>query len=82
MATYKSDKRLYVNADRSKVVSEDSPEAAYLLVSEGGEIPEEEAKRYGLVKSSKMATAEESGTKARSAPPENKARSAPREVKE
>jgi hypothetical protein len=45
---YKSEKRLYVTADRSRVVEEDDPQAAMLLVAEGGEIQDEEAARLGL----------------------------------
>lgn len=43
-----SDKRLYLNVDKSKVVAEDSPDAAFLLVGEGGEVSDEDAKTYGL----------------------------------
>lgn len=50
MAAYRNDtgKALYVNADKSKVVPEDSPEAAFVLVGENGEVPDAEAKKYGL----------------------------------
>lgn len=44
----KADKRYYLNADRSRVVEEGDPEAAYLLAHEGGDIPTEDAKRYRL----------------------------------
>lgn len=80
--TYRSDKRLYVNADRSKVVDEGSAEAAYLLVTEGGELPDEDAKRYDLT-GKKAAVAEpepepvaepEIESKQVEAPPENKAK--------
>jgi hypothetical protein len=50
---FRSDKRLYVNADKSKVVDEDSPEAAYLLVGAGGSVSDEDAKKYGLKKQAK-----------------------------
>lgn len=46
-----SKERLYVNADKSKVVPEDSPEAAFLLVGQGGELTNEQVKQYGLKKS-------------------------------
>jgi hypothetical protein len=39
---------LYLNADKSKIVPENSPEAAYLLVSRGGTLSDEDAERYGL----------------------------------
>jgi hypothetical protein len=45
---YRSKERLYVNRDRSKVVPESSPEAAFVLCGENGEIPMVEAERYGL----------------------------------
>lgn len=69
---YTSDKRLHVNADRTKVVPEDSEDAAYILVGEGGELSDEEAAKYGLNKS-----ARKSEDKAVAAPAENKAEPAP-----
>lgn len=45
---YRSDKRLYTTADGSRIVPEDSVDAAVLLVAEGGEIPDELAEKYGL----------------------------------
>lgn len=39
---------LYLTADRSQVVPADDPNAAFLLVAKGGQIPMEEAERYGL----------------------------------
>lgn len=33
--------RLYLNADKTKVVHEGDPEARFLLAGEGGEIPDE-----------------------------------------
>lgn len=86
---YKSDKRLYTTADRSRVVDEDDPEAAVLLVAEGGEISDEEAARLGLT-GKRAAKAPEPAvvhsiaadpeadpeSKAVSGPPETKARAA------
>jgi len=46
--SYTSEKQLFVNSDRSQVVPGDSPDAAFLLVGEGGELPDEEAEKYGL----------------------------------
>lgn len=45
---YLSEKRLYVNKDKSRVVEEDDPEAAYLLVAEGSELSDADAEKYGL----------------------------------
>lgn len=45
---YRSDKRLYLTRDRSRAVEEGDPEAAFLLVVAGGEMPDDEAKRLGL----------------------------------
>ncbi len=45
---YKTEKRLYVTADRSRVVDEDDPAAAVLLAAEGVEIQDDEAARLGL----------------------------------
>lgn len=45
---WKSDRRLYTTADRSRVVDEDDPEAAILLAAEGMEIQDAEAERLGL----------------------------------
>lgn len=66
---YTADKRLYVNADGTKVVDEDSPDAASLLIAEGGELSDEDAKKYGLKN-----TAE---SKAEHAPSEDKAERGP-----
>jgi hypothetical protein len=43
-----SQKRLYVNADKTEVVDESSPEAAFLLVGVGSEIDGETLTRLGL----------------------------------
>lgn len=48
MGDYTSDRRLFLNADKSRVVDEDDPEASYLLVGEGGTVPAAEAERLGL----------------------------------
>lgn len=61
---YTSDRRLYLNADGTKVVEHDDPEAAILLVGEGGELSDADAAKYGL-----GGTAE---AKQVAAPPENK----------
>lgn len=46
---YVAKERLYINGDRTKVVAENSPEVAFLLAPEGGEISEREARKYGLI---------------------------------
>lgn len=61
---------LYLNADKTKVVEEGDPEAAFLLVASGGQLPEEEAEKYGLT-----------GKKAKAEPPSNKLKQAPGENK-
>lgn len=66
---YISDKRIYVNADKSKVVPEDHPDVGHLLVGEGGEVSDEDVKKYGLKKSE---------SKAEHAPAEDKAETGPR----
>lgn len=43
-----ADKRYYLNADRSRVVEEDDPDATYLLAAEGADISNEDVARYGL----------------------------------
>jgi hypothetical protein len=58
MATWKSDRRLYLTED-GQVVEEGDERAATLLVGEGGELSAEDAKRYGVtLKAVKDATAE------------------------
>lgn len=58
-----TDKRIYRTAD-GKVVDEGHPDAAYLVVGPGGELSDDEAKEYGLVK----AQAEPADAKARAKP--------------
>lgn len=57
----KLDRKLWLTADKSKVVEDGSPDAAFLLGTEGTEVPDAEAERLGV--------------KAKSAPA-NKARTA------
>jgi hypothetical protein len=45
---FKSDRRLFHTADKSRVVEADSPDAAYLFVSEGQTVSDEDAERFGL----------------------------------
>ncbi len=44
----KADRRLYLTADRSEVVEEGDPKAAFLFATPGSEISDADAKRYGL----------------------------------
>jgi len=62
------------NRDRTKIVDENDPEAAFVLITKGQEMPEDEARTLGLLKD----TAPES--KAKQAPAENKANPAPPET--
>lgn len=63
---YRSDRKLWLTADRERVVEDGSSEAAFLFAGEGDEITVEDAERYGLVGGSKAA-----------APPANKQAPAP-----
>ena len=45
-----ADRRLWQTADRSRLVEDGDPEAAFLFCTPGDEVAEEEAKRYGLTK--------------------------------
>ena len=49
-----SNKRLYLTSDRSRVVDESSPDAAFLLVGAGGELPDSVARQYGLLVEAKV----------------------------
>lgn len=68
---------LYLTADRSKVVSEDSPEQAFQLIGKGSEIPAWAVEKFGLqnggvTKTKTAVGGEEDGEKA-SGPKSNKA---------
>lgn len=45
----RSDKRLYLVEDKSRVVEEGDPDARWLLCAAGGEVPHALAERYGLL---------------------------------
>lgn len=60
MPQFVSDRRIYLNADKSAAVNEDSPDAAFLLAAEGGVVSDEDVKKYGL----KAPKADESESKA------------------
>jgi hypothetical protein len=53
---FKSEKALYLNADKTKVLEEGDAEAAFLLVGAGSEIEDAEAAKYGLGSQAKSAT--------------------------
>jgi hypothetical protein len=71
---------LYLTADKETMVEEGDPRARYLLVTTGGSLPDDEAKRYGLKARRKAQTEEpapeepEEGQKAAPGPSTNKAR--------
>lgn len=65
-----ADRRLWQTADRSCLVEDGDPEAAFLFCTPGDEVPEEEARRYGLLKVKAEPPPEDKAVKA---PPEDKA---------
>lgn len=69
---YTSDRRLFLAADGVTVVEEGDARAATLLVGEGGQLSDADARRYGLI-------ADEA--KAKASPPANKAKAGPAETK-
>lgn len=48
MTKYITDRRLWLNADKSRVVEDGDPEAAFLLASKGKELDAATVERYGL----------------------------------
>src|ERR1051325_346078 len=64
---YTASERLYLTADRSRVVKDGDPDAAFLLVCAGGQLPIAEARKYGLLDEPSAEA------KAIDGPPENKA---------
>lgn len=65
---FTSDRRIWLTADKSKVVEDGDPAAAFLLVGEGGQLSDEEAEQYGLTEKAKPAQPNKA-----KAPAENKA---------
>lgn len=47
-----ADKRYYTTADRSRLVEEGDPDAAYLLAAEGAHLATADIERYGIGKKS------------------------------
>jgi hypothetical protein len=52
-----SDRRLYLNSARSRVVEESDPGAAFLLVGAGGSLDDATARKYGLIKDASLTAA-------------------------
>lgn len=67
---------LYVDTTQSRLVAEDSPDAAYVLVGPGGTLSDALASRYGLSNVSRETT-EKQGT----GPTENKVKRPPKSNK-
>lgn len=61
-----ADRRLWLTADRGRLVPDGHPEAAFLFCTVGTAVPAEEARRFGLMDEAKAA-----------APPDNKAEAPP-----
>ena len=53
---YESDRRLYLTADRDRVVGEGDPDARFLFAVPGSRIRAEDAERYELVKARRQAS--------------------------
>lgn len=72
-----ADRRLWLTADRARVVEEGDPEAAFLFTSPGKEISDEDAERYGLDEKPKAEEKQAETPADKEAPaPANKARKA------
>ena len=71
----KLDRKLWLTEDRSRVVEDGDPEAAFLLGTAGKEIPDDEAERLGLTSRPAAKKAEATEDKQADAPA-NKARTA------
>jgi hypothetical protein len=56
---------LYLDAKQQNVVQEGDPRASFLLVAAGGQLPEEEARKWGLL---------DDESKAKKSAPANKAK--------
>lgn len=74
MASYTTDRTLWLTADRDRVVEDGDPEAAFLLARRGQEVPAALVKRYGLGSVGKQVSGPPAD-KSRHAPTGNKARS-------
>lgn len=70
---FTSDRRLFLDAD-GNVVEEGDPRAATLLVGAGGQLSDEEARRYGLGQGADPDAPTQAGSPKKAEPPANKAR--------
>lgn len=64
--------RLFLNADRDKLLPEGHEEAAFLYAAPGDEIPDEAAERFGLVDGDLPKGGKAPANKAAGGPAENK----------
>lgn len=82
---YTLTERTYVNGDRSRVVAESDPEAAFLLGNAGMKISDAEARRLGLIEGDEADDEDEEkpGAERKNVPgaPEDKAVNAPESTK-
>jgi hypothetical protein len=58
---------LWLDSKQQEVVKDGDPKAAFLLVGAGGQLPEDEARRWGLLSDEKAKSAP--ANKAKDAPP-------------
>jgi hypothetical protein len=75
MAMYTAPVKLWLTEDKKRVVEDGDPEMAHLFLPAGHQIPEEEARKYGLIKSAKAPKAEKAAQPAedkKAAKPEDK----------
>lgn len=76
--TVRVDEKLWLTADRDRLVADGDPEAAHLFAAAGDEITRDEAEQFGLVKA-KAAPADKQRAKAEDkAKPKPRSKSKPR----
>lgn len=63
-----ADRRLYLTADKKRVVEQGDPDAAFLLANPGQDIPKATAKRYGIIGKDDRKRREKGQDKQRKAP--------------
>jgi hypothetical protein len=64
---------LYLTEDKSEVVKEGDPRARFMFCATGSQVPEDEARKYGLI-SDKAKPEPAAETKLKAEPPPNKAK--------
>lgn len=81
---FKTDKRLWLNADKSRIVEDGDPDAAFLAYGPGQMVSDEDIERYGLEAPAEVEAEAESGgdegdaaTKAEAKPRATKAQTKP-----